>query len=418
MKTTKRMWKLSASFITTFKACAYRCYAAYVLGIRVQVEAEVLRVGTNWHKLLELMGLRKDAPCPSCTATGPDPDCEMCNGTMKTSEDVRETIRVELNRAYSDKPDWKSVEDWGAEKMRLWIAAVGYDWFHADDKHEVLATEVKFEIPLYDAEGEPVEGVTLVGMIDKITRSPEGQVCIDEHKSTSKDISSDSPYWSSLNLDTQTTLYVYAARTLQLWGELEQYGIKKDDPLIAGVRYDVWKKPAIKPKDLSIADTKKFIESGVYCDEEFVLAHKEYLTAKVRDEEHPFTVTNGVPIVKFEMGPKKDKYAIRETAEMYGARIMQSIIATPEKHYARRTIARTDDDLERFEKELTGIYETVKFMEAGDRWWRNEQQCEATFKCQYCNQCYNNVELDPDNPPEGFKCIFKKTDDVNVNATE
>ncbi len=427
----KRIWKLSASFITTFKACAFRCYAAYVLGIRVQVEAEVLRVGSNWHHLLELMGLRENAPCPSCAATGPDPDCETCEGTTRIKQDVRETIRLALNEAYKDRPDWKSVEDWGAEKMRLWIAAVGYDWYHADDDFEVVASEIPFEIPLFDEDGQPIEGVVLVGKIDKITRSPEGVLHVDEHKSTSKDISSDSQYWSSLNLDTQTTLYVYAAQTLQLAGELEQYGITKTEPLICGVRYDVWKKPQIKPKDLSIADSKKFLETSTYCDENFqvtglALDKKKNWIQPVDGDGAPASVhvTGEVVTMRYDAGPKKDKPVVRETSQMYGARIMQSIIENPEKHFARRTFARTEDDIIRFEKELNGIYKTVKFMEEGGFWWKCEQQCEATFKCQYLNQCYNNVELDPENPPEGFKCIFKRPAGdgqsivPNTNATE
>jgi hypothetical protein len=219
-------------------------------------------------------------------------------------------------------------------------------------------------------------------------------------------------------------LYVYAAQTLQLSGDLEKFGIKADDPLIRGVRYDVWKKPQIKPKALSIADTKKFLETSSYCDENFLVTGleikgKNWIQPVDANGDHADVhVAGEVADLRYDAGPKKDKPVVRETSQMYGARIMQSIIESPEKHFARRTFARTEDDIIRFEKELNGIYRTVKFMEEGGFWWKCEQQCEATFKCQYLNQCYSNVELDPENPPEGFKCIFSKADDKNVNATE
>ncbi len=406
----KRIWKLSASFIAAFKACAYRCYAQYVLGIRVIEEAETLRVGTNWHKVLEVLGGMKCESCPMCSANGPDEGCFICGGTMTPFEDTREGLRLMLNAAYADKPCSKSTEDWAVEKMKLWIAGVGYNWYYENDDFEVIAEEIPFEIPLFNEDGNPIEGVILVGKIDKITRSPQGTIFIDEHKSTSKQIDSDSKYWSHLNLDTQTTLYVYAARTLQLWGELEKYGIKADDPLIAGARYDVWKKPQIKAKDLTIAESKIFLESATYAEESFHVlgTFGKSKTVTVNDEEVTY---------RMDAGPKKDKLVVRETPHMYGARLMHSIIDDPQKHYARKCIARTDADLERFEKELTNIYQTVKFLDDEDRWWRNEQQCEATFTCPYVGQCYNNVVLDPKNPPEGFKCIFKDHDE-KVNATE
>lgn len=408
----KIIWKLSASFISTFKSCAYRCYAQYVLGIRPIEDADTLRVGTNWHKVLEVLGGMNSESCPMCLASGPDEGCFICGGTMVPFEDTREGLGLMLNDAYADKPCGKSTEDWAIEKMKLWIAGVGYNWYYEKDDHEVVAEEVPFDIPLYDENGEPIPGVTLVGKIDKITRSPQGTLFIDEHKSTSKPIDSDSKYWSHLNLDTQTTLYVYAAQTLQLWGELKRFGISKDDPLIAGVRYDAWHKPQIKAKDVSMADGKVFMETATYMEESFIVLGtfcKELKTVTINGEDAMYTMDGG---------PKKDKLKLRETSQMYGARLMHDIIDNPQKHYARKCIARTASDIERFEKELYGIYQTVKYMEENDLWFRNEQQCEATFTCQYVGQCYNNVELDPDSPPDGFKCIFEKPKEMESNATE
>jgi len=398
----KKKWKLSASFIKTFKACAYRCYAQYVLGIRVIEEAETLRMGTNWHRLLEVLRLDLSQPCPTCFAEGPDEDCDICGGTMKLDPDPLVNVMNALNAAYDNRPVSKSLADWAAEKMKLWVSLVGYKNYYKDDDYEVVAQEVPFEIPLLSKSGRAIPNVLLVGKIDKITRSPDGLLYIDEHKSTSKAIDSDSQYWAHLRLDTQTTLYSYAARAMQQWGWLEDYGISADDPLIAGVRLDAWKKPQSKPKKLTIAESKKFVESGEYMDQKF-----EVLTQNMNT--HACTVND----VEAEVTPakKEGQFAIRETADMYGARLAKDIAADPGKCFARRNVARTTSDLVRFQKELNGIYRTVKFMEKQGNpsfFWKSEDQCEATFKCPYIGTCYTNADLDPDDPPAGFKCIYKK----------
>jgi hypothetical protein len=325
-------------------------------------------------------------------------------------------ITADLNDAYEIKPASKSDEDWAVEKEKIWIAYNGYRHYWQDDDSEVIAVEVKFELPLYGPSGKALPGVVVVGMIDKLRRHRDsGIVFVDEHKSTSAPIDSDSTYWAKLNLDTQTLLYVYAARELQKVGALEIYGIKATDPLICEARYDVWKKPTIKAKMLTQGESKKFVtvgdKLGVYCGDEFEITWDSNGDAPASNYK-----VNGV-LAEINPGAKEGTFQIRETAEMYGARLFQDICAAPEKHYARRVIARTDSELERFEQELINIYRTVQFLNKEDRWWHNEAQCEATWKCPYISSCYNGVELDPNNPPEGFKCIYKRKDS-DANETD
>lgn len=408
----KRTWKLSASFMAAFKACAFRCYAQYILGIRPIVEADTLRMGTNWHWVLEVADMDITQPCPSCSLDGPDPRCGLCNGTLKVIEDKTERVASVLNASYNDKPASKTTEDWAAEREKIWIGHSGYDWYWNDDDSEVIAEEIKFELPLYGLKGRALPGVVVVGMIDKLRRHRDsGIIFIDEHKSTSNQIDSDSTYWSKLNLDTQTLLYPHAARELQKVGALEMFGIKATDPLISEVRYDVWKKPTISPKLLTQGESKKFVATGEYMDDKFEIDNSQCVTGGAMQVK-----VNDV-IAEIKPGAKEGTFAIRETAEMYGARLFQDIVTNPEKHYARRVIARTDLELERFEQELINIYRTVQFLNKENRWWHNEAQCEATFKCPYISSCYNGVELDPDNPPEGFKCIYKRKDG-DANETE
>lgn len=410
----KKLWKLSASFIASFKSCPFRCYLKYVLGIIPVEDTDALRTGTNWHRIREIMGMKPESACPDCKMkqltsaeilalnTTPiqlnNPVCPICQGTNFTPADLMDAVIRELNRAYATVPMSKTKEEWLTERAILLYSCAGYNWHYADDKFEVVAEEIQFSIPVRNPKnGRALPNVTLDGKIDKIVKSPNRLYYIDEHKSTSKAIDPDSLYWSHLRLDTQTLLYIYATQQLQLAGDLEVYGILSTDPLICGVRYDAWHKPQIKPKKLTQAESKKFVETGEYMGDK--------LEIRAADVQHTneinFTV-NQEP-AEIEPGKKEGTFTIRETPDMYGARLLKDISERPEFYFARKEITRTADDIKRFEQEIYNMYHTIKFMDKNDAWWQNEQQCEATFRCSNLNICYNNIDLSDGKVPEGFK---------------
>ena len=188
---------------------------------------------------------------------------------------------------------------------------------------------------------------------------------------------------------------------MQLQGDLEEYGIKATDPLISDIEYDVHHKPTISPKKLTQADSKKFVETGEYMGQKFELE-------KIGDVIQ--TINGTKPEV--EPGKKEGTFAIRETPEMYGARLLQDITERPTFYFANKPLVRTDPEMKAFEYELYDIAKDMMSKIRADRWWHNEKQCEATFKCDYTDSCYNHIELDVDNPPSGMRCIFKKKDEV------
>ena len=405
---TKRKWRLSASFITCFKACAYRCNLKYVVGLRPIEGTDAQRVGTRWHKILEIMGMKPGSVCPVCSDTQKNSDCPLCEGTDILSGDMMDAVIRHLNKAYETVPLSKTRDEWLAERAKLLYSLCGYRWHYVDDEFEVIAEEIQFRLPVRNPRtGRALPNVVLDGMIDKILRSPNGIYYVGEHKSTAKPIDPDSLYWSHLNLDTQTRLYVLAARQLQLAGELEPYGIKPTDPLISGVQYDVWHKPQISPKKLTQAESKKFVADGKYMDEEFNVNITDIAGEFLDGEPQSLIEVNNEP-AEVTPGAKEGTFAIRETPEMYGARLLKEISENPEKYYARREISRTDAEMEKFEYEIYNIYQTVRFMDKNNGWWMDEHQCEATFRCSYIPICYNNVDLNETPEPEGFENIFKE----------
>ena len=90
-----------------------------------------------------------------------------------------------------------------------------------------------------------------------------------------------------------------------------------------------------------------------------------------------------------------------------------NISEEPEKFFARKEIPRTVADIERFKKEIYGIYSTIKFLEETNSFWSNEVQCEATFKCPYIQFCYNNVTLEEGDVPDGFRRTYKIEEDTD-----
>ncbi len=374
----------SATSITDFKNCTMLYYLRHVLRLRPVEDADTLRVGTNWHKCLEILT---------------EPSGPYLSG--------QERLIAHLNKAYETCPPSVSLTDWEVERTILLYSALGWDWFWQDDKIETVAREVPFDRqvnPVYRRRGK-IDRIIWVGATPTLM--------LGEYKSTSKPIDPGSLYWDRLNLDSQITMYIIEARRAQLVGELEQYGIAATDPLISGVLYDVWHKPMIKPKKLSMADSKKFVENGEYFGEKF--------------EVEVFNGGPGIGLDSIKVNgtdaeiisgtmPKPTKknpdpvcpYAIRETPEMFGARLLADIRENPEKHFARKPIARTDEELARFDKEFYNLARVAKFMTDRDLWFVNENRCTATYKCSFYPICFYNVDVSNGQVPEGFKCLNKK----------
>jgi len=402
---------LSASSIGAFKSCPVRFRNAYVYGIRKIEDSESQRIGTFWHLLLETVALVPGSECPECEmnlAAGDqfDPEqCPICEGTGKVPDDIMEAVTRVLNKAYMGKefadPLAKEIE-----RVTLLHALAGYRWHYGDTLEPVVATEQYFSLPLLNPQtGHPVPDVFIKGRIDKLIEIASG-IAVKEHKSTSKSIDPDSTYWGHLNLDVQTTMYIYAARRMQMNAWVESGDAGSGGPLINTVKYDVYHKPTIRPKKLTQGDSKKFVADGMYMGQEFELvqhAHNKGTEPFIEDG----LAANGTHLV-IEPGAKPGTFAIRETPDMFGARLLKDITERPEFYFKCKELTRTDAELKAFEQELYDIAQNMRFMIRSGRFYTNEHACEATFRCDYIEQCYNRETMNPASPPDGFKCIFRK----------
>ena len=191
-------------------------------------------------------------------------------------------------------------------------------------------------------------------------------------------------------MDTQTTLYTFTLRLLRDRAELNLEGD------ISGFYYDVFHKPGIKPKFLSIADSKKLVANGEYCGGKFnVLVGPDDPTTP-GSEDLSVRIDDAFGVI--ESTAKPGQYKIKETPDMYGHRLLADISERPEYYFARRELAKTDAELDRFHKELLGVFTTMRAMYNMDSWYHCEEQCEATYNCDYIDLCYNGIDPDGELP--------------------
>ena len=377
--------RLNATSIGDLKACPQKFRLKHVCHIASVEDADSLRTGGNWHKCFEVYAQK----IPDGSAILCD-DPEDLDSTIQAFKDFRMARVVDyLNTAYSKIPSGKTPLDWAAERAILLTSFCVYQAYYAEQQLEVVATEQKFEIPLMHPRiGMPVNPklAVVTGRMDSIVKF-NSNLCVLERKSTSSDISEGAEYWNLLRKNEQVSIYALALRNMQ-----EQFPGSQGNTL-----YDVWRKPQIEPKLLSEADYKKFWQTHQYCGQEFT----------VED-----SVKDGVQIAIFvnkesaEIKPLAKGLTIRETSGMFAARLQETMTADPAKYFQRREIARTEQEIREFEKELFSVYTAMRIFGEESCYFSNPHSCKSPYPCEFIGVCYGvgaeSVTADSE-PPAGFR---------------
>lgn len=408
----QRCFKLSASSIQAFKACPRRFQFGYREGLRKDRDTDAQRMGTNWHAVHEVYVNALQA-----WDSGPHERPDGLGAYKDASCYAQAQVVDHLNDRYLDLPSYKTQEEWALEQKILLVSFVGYQWYWQNDLFKTLASELMFDLPLIDPRVGlplPLSEVVRTGKIDHIIlwQKVIGNV---ERKSTSRAIAPESDYWDRSTKDTQVSMYALACRDMLRAGTLPKAIIRHlafNLGSFGNTIYDVWHKPTIKPKTLTQKDTKAFLKTHTYCDGPF----KVEISPGVGGTD---IVTVNEEVAEVILGKKAN--AIKETVDMFGTRLLLDITTRPEFYFQRREIARTDRDLERFEKELFNIYQAQKMMDRSNCWYENESQCRATFHCQYIPICYGpgaDAVCDGKTTPDGFRRIFNETEALNTPTTE
>jgi len=312
MATNNAMNLLTNSRAGTFRTCPRKHYLRYELGIAPEQESAALRVGRGFHALQEFF------------AGGDSP--ESAQALLQDLDPYEQALVAAMFTVHRER--WS-----------------------ADPPHEVVASELSFELPLRNPETGAASPIwRRAGVIDKIYRV-DGRLLIKDYKTTTEDISPASDYWTRLMLDQQMTIYVDAARELG-------YDVQ-------GIFYDVAVRPMHRPKMATPADQRKYTKAGT-------------LYAAQRE--------------------------VDETPDEYCARVADAMREDMGRYFVRHEIARLDSDLEDVRYEQWCQQLAIREGQRSGRWMRNPSACAGLYRCPYLNICHQH--LTPDTPaPDGFRIL-------------
>lgn len=304
------MNKLTASRMKSFRACARQHYYSFVLGRRPLVESAALSFGTAIHAALEAWW----------------------GGAG-------------LEGAIAALPD--SLDPF--VRARAEAMLVGYEVAWSDRGFEALAIEQEFAIPLLNPEtGAKSRTWELAGKIDVIARGPDGRVWVIEHKTSSEDIGAGGAYRARLTLDGQVSQYIEGAHALG-------YDV-------AGVIYDVLRKPGIEPLEATPEDKRRYTKAGK-------------LDARQRERD--------------------------ESPEEYRDRCIEKLGAEPDKHYAQIEVVRLEADRDEYAFDVWQLGELMRESERTGRAPRNGDACfRYGTPCAYLAVCQGRESI---NNPYAFK---------------
>lgn len=212
---TQPVQLLTHSRSQCYRTCQRKHYLRYELGLVPIENAIALRMGSAFHRALELR-----------------------DKTNATVDEICQVIRLN----YSVIPEWVTdLEAWLVECEKVCALFRGHCWRWDSEPYEVVATEQKYEIPIRNPETGAATPIWRdAGKLDRIIKLSDGRLAVHEYKTCSESLDSDSPYWRRLRIDSQISRYMLAARTL--------------DHDVRMVVYDVTRKPALRPKKLTKAE--------------------------------------------------------------------------------------------------------------------------------------------------------------------
>jgi hypothetical protein len=246
---------------------------------------------------------------------------------------------------------------------RLAVMLTGYHerWGTQRHHYEVLAVEREFRSPLINPEsGKRSRTFDIGGKVDVIAKDKRtGLLVLIEHKTTSDDIGPGSTYWRRLLLDSQISIYYDGARAL---------GYPVDECL-----YDVLFKPQQRPLKATPEETRKYTKTG-------------QLYANQRD--------------------------VDETPEEYAARMIEAVMADPDKYYQRGRVVRTGDEMVEARFDTWQQSRLVAESETLARHPRNPDSCiRYSRPCDYFGVCTGTESVDD-------PALFTQVDNIHQELSE
>ncbi len=325
---------------------------------------EALRIGSIFHLAMEAMA-KIHAP----------------TGTAEREAAELEAIRLATSQYDEPRPSWLDPDQWEVERQIVYRMLFAYRWRWSQQNLAFVATEQVFHQPLRTKYGTVAmtpdkKPWMRAGVIDKIVQTEEGRLCVMEHKTSSEDVTPGSRYWDRRRMDRQLGYYMAAARDM---------GFD-----VTGVIYDVMRKPQTRPKLLTITETRAFLgldekkqdRVGLYAGEQSEINIDRDATGEIL----------GVHVDEYraEIQPMNTGVRMRETPNMYGARIFTDILAEPDKYFAREEIPITDADIDEAMQDADHYSLLINRCRETGYWPKNNDACDDWGGCEYFPLCVNH----------------------------
>ncbi len=213
---------LTATALSVARTCARKYHYRYELGFESTSEKEALTFGKLTHRGLEAWW-------------------EVWRQSPTTA------VNDALAAALAALPD--TTDSYVHARLRAMLTGYDVRWRGWAATVEVLAVEVRFELPLFNpVDGSPSATWRRSGRLDLIVRLDDGRIAIVEHKSTSDDPSPGSLYRDRLTLDAQVSQYFDGADALGWPADL--------------CVYDVLVKPDLRPLKATPPEKRTYKKDG------------------------------------------------------------------------------------------------------------------------------------------------------------
>jgi len=331
MTTTQTKRVLTHSSVAQARMCLRAWQYRNELHLVADTDAEALHVGSAVHRGIELWRLTQPG--------------------LRTPTRVGEILQQVLD-------DYPNDQNPYATSMAMACLSAYFErWSGIDDFTQWPHVEVTFETAMVNpSTGGASRTFELSGKIDAISDE-----CPWETKTTGEDIAPGSNYMLRLRNDPQISTYLNALRKLGY-----DYSF---------IRYDVVRKPGLRPRSVPIVD-----EHGdkIVLDGDGVRVLNK----------------NGLPRQSADIERGYELQTRPETPEEYCDRLVDAMLAEPDKHFARIDVYRPDDALESHEADLwqTGQM-LLQCLNAG-QFPRSINRWTCGF-CSYAPLCLNNITVDP-----------------------
>ncbi len=240
MKLRVRMYTHSER--QTWRDCHSRWGFAYAERLRPERSPPPLREGTLYHKVLArstLEAYEHWGRCPMMDGY----DVAYWAAQHAEAEMCRELDQAVAQANLDDVQDVEDSRPWLEFASKHYFESTASDW----EEYKLLGCELPFEVPLRDSKGRVIPHATYGGMIDLLMlHVPTWRVVVMDHKG----LTTLTGLERKLQLDEQTTGYLYAARELFRAGRLATLlPPELTEAAFSGVSFNVARKAApAKPR--------------------------------------------------------------------------------------------------------------------------------------------------------------------------